>query len=81
MSEKFIERGQMADISLTNASLKTGGAGALIFAWVESNMNFIIGLLTLFYLILQIVVIWPKALSELKRHWFNLIGLFDRRGR
>lgn len=74
-----IQRGHMNDPSLTGATVKAGGGLALIFAWLETNMNFVIGLLTIVYFIFQIVVIWPKVLSELKRHWFNLCSLFDRR--
>lgn len=74
-----IERGTMADVSLGAAGVKAGGAGALIYAWIESNMNFIIGIMTILYLAFQIIVIWPKTWSEIKRHWFNFTSLFDRR--
>lgn len=69
----------MTDVSLTTAGLKAGGGGALIFTWFETNMNVIIGLLTVLYFFCQIVVILPKTMSEIKRHWFSLVGLFDRR--
>lgn len=79
MGEKLIERGNMADVSLTTASLKAGGGGVLIFAWIESHMNFIIGILTILYFLCQLVVILPKTASEVKRHWSNFVALFERR--
>lgn len=73
------QRGSMTDVSLTTAGLKTAGGGGLILAWFESNMNLMIGMLTILYLAFQILVIFPKVVSEAKRHWFSFVGLFDRR--
>lgn len=64
------------DVSLTTAGVKMTGGGFLLWAWFETNMNTIIGLVTLLYLVFQIIVIWPKTWAELKRHFNTVKGWF-----
>lgn len=79
MTDKFLNgRENMADVSLSAAGVKATGGGVLVLAWIESNMNLIIGLLTIVYFLCQIVVILPKTVSEIRRHFANFLALFRK---